>query len=103
MKRNTIWQGDLVAVFQEGTGSDTKIESNVIYRFWTNTNMSAVTYADNTRCKREASAGGSWPAQAPGETVDCAPAFANTAVDDFRLSGSSRGVTWAPAEKHYGP
>ena len=103
MRRNTFWTGDQVAVFQEGTGSDTKIENNVIYRFWTNTNMSVSTYANNTRCKRETSAGGSWPAQTPGETVDCAPAFNNPAADDLRLIGSSRGVDWAPSEQHYGP
>jgi hypothetical protein len=103
MRRNTFWTGDQVAVFQEGTGPDTKIENNVVYRFWTNTNMSGSTYSSNTRCKRETSAGGSWPAQTPGETVDCAPAFNNPATDDLRLLGSDRGVDWAPAEQHYGP
>jgi hypothetical protein len=103
MKRNTFWTGDQVAVFQEGTGSDTKIENNVVYRFWTNTNMSVSTYANNTRCKRETSEGGSWPTQTPGETVNCAPAFNNPATDDLRLIGSDRGVDWAPAEQHYGP
>jgi hypothetical protein len=103
MKRNTFWTGDQVAVFQEGTGSDTKIENNVVYRFWTNTNMSVSTYANNTRCKRETSEGGSWPASTPGETVNCSPAFNDLATDDLRLIGSDRGVDWAPAEQHYGP
>jgi Right handed beta helix region len=103
MRRNTFWTGDQVAVFQEGTGSDTKIESNVIYRLWTNTNMSGVTYTNNTRCKRETTSGGSWPSSTPGETVDCAPVFNNPATDDLRLAGSSRGIDWAPAEQHYGP
>jgi|GEM_PF-876769 len=103
MRRNTFWGGDQVAVFQEGTGSDSKIENNVIYRLWTNTNMSVATYANNTRCKRETSEGGSWPASTPGETVTCSPAFNNAAVDDLRLIGSDRGVDWAPAEQHYGP
>ncbi len=103
MRRNTFWGGDQVAVFQEGTGSDSKIENNVIYRIWTNTNMSVAAYANNTRCKRETSEGGSWPASTPGETVNCSPAFNNAATDDLRLIGSDRGVDWAPAEQHYGP
>jgi len=102
MRRNTFWTGDQVAVFQEGTGSDSKIENNVVYRFWTNTNMSISTYANNTRCKRETAAGGSWPSSTPGETVTCAPSFNNPAADDLRLIGSDRGVDWAPAEQHYG-
>jgi hypothetical protein len=103
MRRNTFWGGDQVATFQEGTGTDTKIEDNVIYRLWTNTNMSVATYADNTRCKREAAEGGSWPSSTPGETVTCSPSFNNAAADDLRLIGSDRGVDWAPAEQHYGP
>ena len=103
MRRNTFWTGDQVATFQNGTGADTKIENNVIYRLWNNTNMSAITYANNTRCKREAAEGGSWPSSTPGETVDCSPAFNNPAADDLRLIGSDRGVDWAPAEQHYGP
>ncbi len=103
MRRNTFWGGDQVATFQNGTGADTKIENNVIYRLWNNTNMSGIAYSNNTRCKRETAEGGSWPSSTPGETVDCSPAFNNSAVDDLRLIGSDRGVDWAPAEQHYGP
>ncbi len=101
MRRNTIWQGDVIAVFQNGSGPGTVIESNVVTRFWTSTDLSGAIYRDNTRCKREAS-GGSWPSQTPGEIVDCSPAFANPAVDDLRLTGSNRGVDWAPSEQHFG-
>jgi hypothetical protein len=103
MRRNTFWGGDQVATFQNGTGADTKIENNVIYRLWNNTDMSAIAYANNTRCKRESAEGGAWPSSTPGETVNCSPAFNNAAVDDYRLIGSERGVDWAPAEQHYGP
>jgi hypothetical protein len=41
--------------------------------------------------------------QTPGETIACAPAFNDPAVDDYRLLGSARGVDWAPAEQQYGP
>ncbi len=102
MRRNTIWEGDVTTAFQEGTGLDTRIEANVVNRFWTSTDLSAVAYVDNTRCDREAS-GGAWPALVPGETVDCSPPFADPASDDFRLLGSARGVDWAPAEFHFGP
>jgi hypothetical protein len=103
MRRNTIWQGEVVATFQEGAGTGTAIESNVVNRFWTSTNLSGIVYSENTVCKRETASGGSWPAQIRGETVDCAPSFNNPTSDDFRLIGSTRGVDWAPAEQHFGP
>jgi hypothetical protein len=101
MKRNTIWGdgADSIAAFRESTGSDTQISNNVIYRLWTDTNMSGVSLSENTLCNRE----GSWPSSRPGETMACSLAFANTAADDYRIAGSSRGVDWAPAEVHYGP
>jgi hypothetical protein len=103
MRRNTIWQGEVVATFQEGAGTGTAFESNVVNRFWTNTDLSGIAYSENTVCKRETAPGGSWPAQTAGETVDCAPSFNNPVSDDFRLIGSTRGVDWAPAEQHFGP
>jgi hypothetical protein len=102
MKRNTIWGDgvDSIAAFREGTGSDTVISSNVIYRLWTDTNMSGISLSENTLCSRE----GSWPSTRPGETMACSLSFRNTAADDYRLSsGGTRGVDWAPAEVHYGP
>jgi hypothetical protein len=101
MKRNTIWGDgvDSIAAFREGTGADTQISNNVIYRLWTDSSMSGVTLSENTLCMRE----GSWPSSRPGETMACSLSFANPAADDYRLSGSSRGVDWAPAEVHYGP
>jgi hypothetical protein len=103
MKRNTIWGDgvDSIAAFREGTGSDSLIENNVIYRIWTDTDMSPATLRNNTDCLRETSAGGSWSA-ATGETKSCSPSFTNTATDDYRISGE-RGVDWAPAEVHFGP
>jgi hypothetical protein len=102
MIHNTIWDGDVLTAFQDGAGPDTVIDSNVINRFWTDTNLSGIAYRDNTRCKREAAPGGSWPSRVPGETVRCSPPFADPAVDDYRL-GNGRGVNWAPAAQHYGP
>jgi hypothetical protein len=102
MKRNTIWGdgADSIAAFREGTGSDTVVANNVIYRLWTDTNMSGISLSENTLCQRE----GSWPGSRPGETMACSLSFRNTAADDYRLSsGGTRGVDWAPAEVHYGP
>jgi hypothetical protein len=103
MKRNTIWGDtvDSIAAFRESTGADTRIEDNVIYRLWTDIDMTAATLHDNTICEREAVPGGAWP-QPSGETVACDLRFPNTAGDDYRL-GDGRGVDWAPAEEHYGP
>ncbi len=103
LRRNTIWGGEPVAAFREGTGPDTAIEANVAYRLWTSTDLSAIAYAENTVCVRDAGEGGLWPAQVNGESVDCSPAFLDPASDDYRLAGSSRGVTWAPSQLHFGP
>ena len=102
MKRNTIWGDglDSIAAFRDQSGSDSLLENNVIYRMWTDTNMSTATLRNNTVCKRESS-GGSWPAPI-GETVACSLGFPNAAADDYRLAGE-RGVDWAPAEQHFGP
>jgi len=102
MRRNTIWGdgADSIATFREGTGADTAISNNVIYRLWTDTNMSGVSLTENTICQRE----GSWPSSRPGETMSCSQQFVNPSTDDYRLSsGANRGVDWAPAEVHYGP
>jgi hypothetical protein len=105
MRRNTIWGdgADSIAAFREGTGSDTQIANNVIYRLWTDTNMSAATLTNNTVCKRETGSGGSWAPSRSGETIACSLSFQNAASDDYRISGSDRGVDWAPADQHFGP
>jgi hypothetical protein len=102
MRRNTIWGNGAVAAFQEGVGPRSRIEANVVYKFWTSTDLTSVEYRDNTRCQRQSS-GGSWPAAHPGEVVDCAPDFQAPRRDDFRLGDGERGVSWAPTERHFGP
>jgi len=103
IRRNTIWGGEPVASFQEGTGPDTVIDANVAYRFWTSTDLSGIAYTDNTRCKQDGGEGGLWPLPAPGATIDCTPAFLDASSDDYRLPASARGVDWAPAEQQFGP
>lgn len=101
MTSNTIWDGDNQVSFQNGNSPNSLIARNVISRIWTSTEIKGV-YRDNTRCKREATAGGSWPAATPGEQVHCRPRFEDPEKDDYRVPGG-RGVTWAPAAQHYGP
>jgi Right handed beta helix region len=105
MKRNTIWGdgADSIAAFRgEGAvGSDTLVEDNVIYRIWTDWNMTAATLRNNTDCLRETSGAGAF-STVTGETKACSLSFANTAADDYRIAGE-RGVDWAPAEVHFGP
>ena len=66
MNRNTIWGdgGDSVAALRESTGSDTLVANNVIYRLWTDTNMTAASVINNTVCNLESGGGGSWPSTA---------------------------------------
>lgn len=101
MRRNTIWGNGAIAAFQEADGTKARIEDNVVYKFWTSTDLSAARFRDNTRCQRQSS-GGTWPVPAVGEIVSCSPGFLAPRVDDYRLRGD-RGVTWAPGERHFGP
>ena len=91
IKRNTLWGDgyDSMLALREGVGAGTVIEGNVIYRFWTDTNASGATFANNTACVIE----GSWPASRPGTETTCSSATPAPA---------GRGIDWNPAEVHYG-
>jgi hypothetical protein len=102
MRRNTIWGNGAIAAFQEANGTRARIEANVIYKFWTSTNLSAARFRNNTRCQRQSSPGGSWPKHVIGEVVACSPHFRAPQLDDYRLRGN-RGVTWAPRARRFGP
>ncbi len=102
MRHNTIWGDGAIAAFQEGTGPGSAIRDNAVFKFWTSTDLGSIRFEDNTRCQRQSSEGGSWPQRAPGEVVDCDPAFRAPARDDYRLR-NGRGVSWAPRDQHFGP
>lgn len=104
MRRNTIWGDglDSIATFRGSSGDQATIEDNVVYRFWTDINLTGATMNRNTRCKLEVAPGGAWPSSRPGEVTACELAFPHPGLDDYRL-GDGRGVDWAPAEEHYGP
>jgi hypothetical protein len=101
MRRNTIWGPGAIAAFQEANGTRARIEANVVYKFWTSTDLSAARFRDNTRCQRQSS-DGSWPVPVVGEVISCSPRFLAPRLDDYRVRGD-RGVTWAPRERHFGP
>jgi hypothetical protein len=101
MRRNTIWGNGAIAAFQEAAGTRARIERNVVYKFWTSTDLSAARFRDNTRCQRQSS-GGTWPVPAVGEVISCSPHFQAPGLDDYRVRGG-RGVTWAPRQRHFGP
>jgi len=101
MRRNTIWGNGAIAAFQEADGTRARIERNVVYKFWTSSDLSAARFRDNTRCQRQSS-DGSWPVHVVGEVVSCSPHLLAPQLDDYRVHGD-RGVTWAPGERHFGP
>ncbi|MBS1891574.1 MAG: right-handed parallel beta-helix repeat-containing protein [Actinobacteria bacterium] len=100
ISHNTVWGDGLTSqlALREGVAAGTRVEENAIYRFWTDTNASQAAFQNNTYCMIE----GAWPSARPGSSIECAPAFANTGADDYRLA-SGRGVDWAPSEVHFGP
>jgi hypothetical protein len=104
MRRNTIWtpEGGSPTAFQNSGWANVEIDHNVVSRLWTSTDLSGISFHDNTSCSRESGSGGSWPSSRPGDVTDCSPPFADPAHDDYRTN-DGRGVTWAPADQHYGP
>jgi hypothetical protein len=100
MSHNTIWTpegGSPVTLRESGWGS-VSVTDNVVYRFWSDTSAPFANYSasNNVAAKREMS----WPAT--GVSIVGSPRFANPAADDYRTN-DGRGVTWAPADQHYGP
>jgi hypothetical protein len=100
MSHNTIWTpegGSPVTLRESGWGS-VSVTDNVVYRFWSDTSAPFANYSasNNVAAKREMS----WPAT--GVAIVGSPKFANPAADDYRTN-DGRGVTWAPADQHYGP
>jgi hypothetical protein len=100
MTNNTIWTpegGSPTTLRDPGWGS-VQVSNNVVYRFWADSSAPFQTYSasNNVAAKRE----GTWPAT--GVSIVASPRFQNPAADDYRTN-DGRGVTWAPAEQHYGP
>ncbi len=100
--QNTIWtDGNRSPLtFREGPFGRIVIKDNVIYRIWSDWSDGFPNFveADNTLCEWE----GTLPRKSPKSNRDCSPGFANPVADDYRVR-SGRGVTWSPANQHYGP
>ena len=90
MRRNTIWGNGAIAAFQEADGTRARIEANVVYKFWTSTDLSAARFRDNTRCQRQSSGGVLAGAGCRGGRLLLAPLPARRAEDDYRLRRRSR-------------
>jgi hypothetical protein len=99
MTRNTIWtpEGESPTTLRSSGWGSVQVANNVVYRFWADDSGPFQNYAasNNIAAKRE----GNWPAT--GVTIG-SPKFANPGADDYRTN-DGRGVTWAPADQHYGP
>ena len=100
--QNTIWTAGNRSplAFREGPFGRIVIMDNVIYRTWSDWGGGFPEFveADNTLCEWE----GTLPRRSHSSNQDCTPGFANAAADDYRLR-NGRGVTWSPADQHYGP
>jgi Right handed beta helix region len=100
MANNTVWTPFRNGgVYARGSGwGRFEFVNNVVYRLDApdgSAPFANYTASNNTACNRTG-----WPAT--GVTTACSLAFPNPAGRDYRLS-AGRGVTWAPADQHYGP
>jgi hypothetical protein len=100
VSHNTIWtpEGETPVTLRESGWGAVSVTGNVVYRFWSDTAgpFASYTASNNVAAKRE----GTWPAT--GVAIVGSPRFQNPAADDYRTN-DGRGVTWAPADQHYGP
>jgi hypothetical protein len=98
-RRNTVWDNAGGWVFRDwGGGVDSAVlDHNVVQRL-VRTDGVAVTENHNIL-------GTAWTGLLTGVSslVDADPEFVNPLAGDYRLLGSDKGVTWRPADKHFGP
>jgi hypothetical protein len=101
--RNTIWTDGNGSPFtlREGPFGKVEITGNVIYRVWSDWTGGFPEFeeASNVICRRE----GTFPATDPSTRRTCSPEFLDPASDDYQLEGGAAGITWRPADQHYGP
>jgi hypothetical protein len=100
MKNNTVaWGSGGGTAVLTGTYTNIVFSNNVFNRLSDTDgggSVPSLTGSNNTYCDS-----GGWGVP-PGTTKDCAPAFLNPAAGDYRLA-NGRGVSWTPAELHFGP
>jgi Bacterial Ig domain/Right handed beta helix region len=102
VRRNTIWTpgGGSPTTLRDGGWGSVTIDSNVIYRPWSDTSAPFGSGYSATNNVAGTSPEGTWPST--GFSVVASPSFADPAHDDYR-TGDGRGVDWAPADQQYGP
>jgi Right handed beta helix region/Bacterial Ig domain len=102
VRRNTIWTpgGGSPTTLRDGGWGTVTIDSNVIYRPWSDTSAPFGSGYSSTNNVAGTSPEGTWPST--GFSVVASPAFADPAHDDYRTN-DGRGVDWAPADQTYGP
>jgi hypothetical protein len=101
MRRNTVWTTDgASAALRESGWSNVTVDSNVIYRVWSDTSAPFGNGYTSTNNVAGTAPEVSWPSTGFG--VNASPPFQNPSADDYRTN-DGRGVDWAPADQHYGP
>jgi hypothetical protein len=102
LRRNTIWttDGASAALRNPGWTGSRIVDSNVIYREWSDTSAPFGSGYSATNNVGGNAPEVSWPSA--GFSVVASPPFRNPAADDYRTD-DGRGVTWAPADQQYGP
>jgi hypothetical protein len=98
-RNNTIWTNDKDGgVMWRGSGlQNVEIDHNLIWRGDSDASgIAGLSEHDNTVCK--------WSnlPSSPSDTKTCSVSILSTVTNDYRQS-NGRGVTWAPADQHYGP
>jgi hypothetical protein len=105
IRRNTEWKADCGGgtIFGHWSGAQSTniaLDHNVL-------DQMNVTDGQNTAAIVESSnIFGRAPWSKPlgsGSTVNANPPFISPLTDDYRIAGSDKGVTWRPADQHYGP
>jgi Bacterial Ig domain/Bacterial Ig-like domain/Right handed beta helix region len=102
IRRNTIWTpgGESPITLRDGGWGSVLIESNVLYRPWSDTTAPFGSSYTATNNIAGSAPEGTWPRT--GITILASPAFQNPSADDYRTN-DGRGVDWAPADQSYGP
>jgi hypothetical protein len=97
--RNTHWDTGSFARFNSCDQGAVEMAQNVFDK-WdgaaAGSCRSKFNFHDNTYGSTSSWSNGS------GDSVT-RPNFVNPMTDDYRIAGSDRGVTWRPADKHFGP
>jgi hypothetical protein len=98
-RRNTVWNNSGGWLYRDwGGGPDSAVMDHNVAQSVGRTDGVAVTEDHNVF-------GTGLTGLVSGITsvIDAQPDFINPATDDYRLAGSDKGVTWRPADKHFGP